>query len=686
MEGLYFYKLTSPYKEDVTKDCKLTVNEIDHNFITLKNADIKDIYVDNNTSSIVIVRNDGVKFSADISHFTQDVKVEFDKRNGTIKIYHDSVIDTIDGLVTSENVQTYTSANVVVDNTLTGSGNASNPLGLVNTEKTSSYKAVLRVINRIEGNKLPNSEHVHKGDRFLTYEYLNEFGYLYNMKSAQQFVKDIHSDWRIPTKDDWDNMLNAIEVCNEDKNHQATGCNIVLGKVAGKQLKSHKVWKHCGANMNCTDEMMSNGCRCGCQDNDIFDVGEQEDTTIPNCKPINPEGIDAYGMCILPAGYGDGRFMLDYFGSRARFWTSSVTHISDVYVKQFDCQYAGVGQMAISPMSIASVRLVKDYDGSNYRGVETIGGVTYKTVLMPAENTPYGYSIWMGNNLAARECQYDPKTPNMGSYDPGKRVFIINEWNGFDWDRRTLEEGDSLVIVNGPDGDHSEEYRLVDGKLRNIKKHIVDGITIEYDEDIKNLQDKDAELENAITDLTKSLTGLSTVVEDEIQRSTSVDEELAKGLSDESKARQEEDTRLAEADEQTNQRITDLENAEAEANKALDDKINAETERAMSAEQENASNLLKTQEDLTNEVDRATAAETRLSEALDNANNAINDEIIRSVKEDASHNKSIGELKSRTISLEQPLDAFKCQDGTLTIKTDGDNKIIIKLDSNYGEF
>ena len=41
MNGLYYYKLVSPYPEDVTKNCKLTINEIDHNFVTLKDNDIK---------------------------------------------------------------------------------------------------------------------------------------------------------------------------------------------------------------------------------------------------------------------------------------------------------------------------------------------------------------------------------------------------------------------------------------------------------------------------------------------------------------------------------------------------------------------------------------------------------------------------------------------------------------------
>ena len=47
MNGLYFYKLVSSFPEDVTKDFKLTVNEIDHNFMKLKKSDISNFYLDN---------------------------------------------------------------------------------------------------------------------------------------------------------------------------------------------------------------------------------------------------------------------------------------------------------------------------------------------------------------------------------------------------------------------------------------------------------------------------------------------------------------------------------------------------------------------------------------------------------------------------------------------------------------
>ncbi len=59
MKGLYFYKLISKYSEDVTKNCKLTVNEIDSNFYTLKEADIISGKYDTETMSLILTRVGG---------------------------------------------------------------------------------------------------------------------------------------------------------------------------------------------------------------------------------------------------------------------------------------------------------------------------------------------------------------------------------------------------------------------------------------------------------------------------------------------------------------------------------------------------------------------------------------------------------------------------------------------------
>ena len=81
-----------------------------------------------------------------------------------------------------------------------------------------------------------------------------------------------NNGWRLPSKKDWDDMLNTIEPC-EFTNHDSTLSNEVLGKVAGKLLKSTEGWNYVGAD------------------------------------DINPNGIDSYNMNILPSGYG---FKHDY--------------------------------------------------------------------------------------------------------------------------------------------------------------------------------------------------------------------------------------------------------------------------------------------------------------------------------------------------------------------------------------
>ena len=66
MKGLYYYKLSSPYKEDQTKQCRLNINEIDSNFLNLKDADIANAELDNETKAIILTKNDGDKFVIDL--------------------------------------------------------------------------------------------------------------------------------------------------------------------------------------------------------------------------------------------------------------------------------------------------------------------------------------------------------------------------------------------------------------------------------------------------------------------------------------------------------------------------------------------------------------------------------------------------------------------------------------------
>ena len=81
MKGLYYYKLISPYKEDVTKNCRLTINEIDSNFLSLKDEDIKSaefIYDegDANNKSLILTRNNGEKLIVLLDDMPYDLNID----------------------------------------------------------------------------------------------------------------------------------------------------------------------------------------------------------------------------------------------------------------------------------------------------------------------------------------------------------------------------------------------------------------------------------------------------------------------------------------------------------------------------------------------------------------------------------------------------------------------------------
>lgn len=556
MKGLYFYKLVSPYSEDTTKDCKLSINEIDHNFLTLKDVDVKDFYLDSVRGFLVLETNNGEKFQADLTHYTKDVFVKFDKEDGMIEIHHDGVVDVIDGLITKENISREIETNIVTDASLRGNGGKTSPLGLTTVEKTSSYKSVIKVIDMVEGFSLPCSDKNKLGDRYLTLEEYNEHGYLYTYPAALRLVRDLNSDWRIPSKEDWDNMLNAIEICEGDKNHDVTSCNNTLGKLAGKYLKSKEGWVK-------MDECHHHMCKCEhaeVEADDIFMEGK----CMPKPKPISPIGVDSYGMNILPSGYGDGDMMMDYFGRRAKFWTSTDTQVTNLYVKRFDFDKSGVVQVAENPRGLASLRLVKNYDGNNYRAVETINGVNYNTVLMPTENTTHGFTIWLANNVAASQCKYAPVLPNNGDALSIKNVYFINEWNGFDWDKKELQDGDSLVIQFGPDGSKNEEYRLVDGKLMNVKKDIIATVENKYDNDIDDLQARVDVLEGNFAETKEILADIN----NKIGEFEALHEEL-----------KDTDTKLKEA---ISNETTERENAIQE----LKELVNSEIERSIAEDEQ----------------------------------------------------------------------------------------------------
>ena len=474
--GLYYYKLVSPYPEDVTKNCKLTINEIDSNFLTLKDNDIKKAEFIRDDKTLVLTRNNGEKLIVNLDDVTYnlDVNAECGESGTTLTISYDGKEGkntvTIANILTADNLMDIIGSDiltkVITDGTLKGNGTMDSPLGIAGVEKTGMLAPALEVFDLTKGGTLP--EVAKLGTRYVTKEYVNDYGYLYNgagvAKISQRLKDDYISKntkedarfaWRVPSKADWDALLNSIEPCDY-RNHNSAKCHVELGKVAGKYLKSECGWLM-QPDCECTITKPNTGCTF--EDEEFVDDSVIGESDVPVIKPESPIGVDKYGMTILPAGVATldtyGRPQAASFKEQGIFWTTSHVHgddDQDVYAKIFDWNKGGVSQVAECPDPYYSVRLVKDYDGSNYYDSEYIDGILYKTILFPESG-----QVWLAANYADKSgfVEYEPggATPEVLDVNNGevleKRVeMFINEWNGHYWEKKIMHEGDTIVIEN----------------------------------------------------------------------------------------------------------------------------------------------------------------------------------------------------------------------------------------------
>ena len=765
MKGLYFYKLNSPYSEDVTKNCKLTINEIDSNFLSLKDEDIASAEFDKKSKSLVLTRNNGEQLIVDLSDVTYDLNVETScsaDEGASITISYDGADGnktvTFDHIVTVDNLRSVIGSDlltkVITDGTLKGDGTISSPLGLSGTEKSGMIAPVKGRLDLTKGGKLP--EVAKLGTRYITIEYVNDYGYLYNGEALAKITESLEKEgkgWRVPTKADFDVLLNSIEPCDY-QNHNSAKCHIDLGLVAGKYLKTECGWLG-EPDCECTSTAPMTGCsvqdQVSSEDTDYVE-GEKniEITDEPNLNLESYQGVDKYGMGILPSGNAIldafNRPQANYFKEKSFFWTSTHVHgdiDQDVYVKVFDWNKTTVSQAAECPSPYYSVRLVKDYDGSNYFDSEYIDGVLYKTILFPKSR-----QVWLATNYAKNEGFETSGVPmitdvNNGEVLEKRKALFVNEWNGEYWEKRALNEGETVVVENPCFDSEGDQVRTVCWLDHEGVKHCVD-VTIpketqsnvEYrvyttdgcNKELVNTDDIVVErivnimtpmIEDERNERVKGDEQLWSALEQEAAARTEVDNQQWEAIGKEAEARAEVDNQQWDAIKAESDARTEVDNQqwdaigkEAEARADVDnqqwDAIGKEAEAraevdnqqwdAINKEAEARTEVDNQQwEAINQEIGRATAAEEALDAKIDaeierakKAEKALEEAILeegtKRKEEDEKLNVKIDAEIERAKAAEKALhdaDQDTSKDYVLSVKADGEYNLVI--DSNDGD-
>lgn len=441
--GVTYYKLEDIYSGDTTKHCSLKTEDMDQNFHALRGLDIESFALSGN--SLVLRRLDGTEMKVELkegtSITTENLTFNYNSESGNLEItYPDSATTVISGFTTA----------IYTDATLDGDGSPRNPLKFSNIEKTGAYSPADEYIELEHGEVLP-TEGVRAGHRIVTKELKNNIGKLYSkdgLNLIREALEESDSEWRIPSKQDWDKLLDSLEPENYVElgflPHSSSTIDY-LGKEAAQHLKS--------------EDFMHN-------DNPI-----EEDSTC---------GYDTIGFNVMPVGVAVpneyGHLINEGFLETSVFWTSTPSGLS-MYVKGFFYDTNKVLQ-SLGNDQFISIRLVKDYTSDNYMGDEGILGQTYPTVLCDKAN-----QVWTAINVFATKNQIQQLIKGLnytdvvidGDTSDFSDAFYINEFNGNEWIKKELKEGDSIVIIQRDIDDGITKYYrrwlVKNGVLRSFEDY-----------------------------------------------------------------------------------------------------------------------------------------------------------------------------------------------------------------------
>lgn len=680
MNAITYFKLKSPYEGDITKNCALTGSEVDNNFFTLESRDVKSVELKDD--KIVVNLMNGEKLTTD--NITEDcvkgLTIDFDEVNGILTITQNGIVQTIKGFATNYNI----AEAISIDGTLVGNGLSEKPVGISPVTKTGQYRPVKKIVKITEDERLPHKPFV--GDRFLTVENINDYGYLYNYEGLKKIactLKEMGSEWRIPTKEDWDDMLDAVEPNEDFRNHTDARTNKCLGKFAGKFLKSKEYWKndeHCIDDCNsediCVDYCENNcneECACGkhrtCHPNYCGEYG-----SCHHRHRHDNKGIDKYGFRILPAGYANEAKDYLYFKERAYFWTASNHQYRDAYVKIFAYNKSGVLQDVMASDNYMSVRLVKNFNGDNYKDCEDILGSVYSTVLMPS--IKHGKAIWTSVNMSIGDCGCGCKhiLPNDGQGMEYVKKYFINEWTGKEWLKKELLDGESVVVIEEGNKNSNDKLDKAYTEYRNVNGELVDVASLIYNNVITTITPK-------IKDIETNIENLNEKIDNEIERSATKDAELEGAINV-----------LEEKIEKNIQDIHELNEhlAQTDANIAT---VNENLVTAINTINQNVADGFNT-------INSAIEAERQIraekDTELENAINTEKEERIADVQalqeEDVRINEKIDALEAKDTEIEAQLltqegTEFNKNTGILTLKSKGGtNDVQVQFNFNFGTF
>lgn len=203
--------------DDITKDCKLTMQDLDDNFLTLKDFDIKEGYYDVESNEIHLVRN-----NPDLPHVIINMDGTKKEEEKEIEPSEDEPqpIDTSVKAVINDNgsvtLTWYNSDGEEITSTLQPYSDKEKEVNVESQvpfiDKAVTNNEVIEVVNEYPVN-------AKYGDRYILHKKASVLGFFYPFDIIDHISTKLASDyliWRIPSLEDYELLISNLP-CPEGK-------------------------------------------------------------------------------------------------------------------------------------------------------------------------------------------------------------------------------------------------------------------------------------------------------------------------------------------------------------------------------------------------------------------------------------------------------------------------------------